>query len=212
MVDGSGGRYAHAEVAHVAAHYDRLVERYGGSHHALDYGSRKSQRIRFDVLASGLALADKRVLDVGCGMADFKSYLDERGIACTYAGVDASARMVAEARKRHEKVALTVGDILAPGIGTPCDVALANGIFYLLGERADVLQREIIEHMWELAEDAVAFTSLSSWAPEQSEGEYLADPIALLRFCRTLTPWVRLRHDYLPHDFTIFLYKRASDA
>jgi len=212
MSEGKGPRYAHAEVAHVAAHFDRLVERYGNTHQALDYGSRKSQRIRFDVLASGLTLADRRVLDVGCGMADLKSYLDERGIACTYSGMDASSRMIAEARKRHADTEFSAGDFLAPEMGAPCDVAVANGIFYLLGERAEELQREIIERKWSLADEAVAFSSLSSWAPERSEGEYHSDPSVVLRFCRKLTPWVRLRHDYLPHDFTIFMYKRAMDA
>jgi hypothetical protein len=109
-------------------------------------------------------------------------------------------------------VSLGAGDILAPGVGQPCDVAVANGIFYLLGEQADVLLRAIIGRMWELAAEAIAFTSLSTWAAKRSLGEYHTDPAEVLSFCRSLTPWVRLRHDYLPHDFAVFLYKGAGGA
>jgi len=203
---------AHAEVTRVGAHFDQLVERYGDDHRALDYGSRQSQRIRFEVLASGLALSNRRVLDVGCGMGDFKDYLDGCGMPVAYAGVDASARMIELARARHPGEEFSAGDVLAPGVARACDVAVANGIFYLLGACAAELMQNIVARMWALAEEAVAFTSLSAWSPRAVNGEFHADPLGVVKFCRSLTPWVRLRHDYLPHDFAVFLYKRPVDA
>ncbi len=93
-------------------------------------------------------------------------------------------------------------------IGT-FDVVTANGIFYLLGEQAWPMMQQIIERLYELATSAVAFNSLSAWAnkEEQEAGEYYADPIKVVDFCRRLTPWVVLRHDYHPRDFTIYMYK-----
>jgi hypothetical protein len=41
----------------------------------------------------------------------------------------------------------------------------------------------------------------------QEPGEFYADPVEIVRFCRSLTPWVVLRHDYLAHDFTVYLYR-----
>ena len=70
----------------------------------------------------------------------------------------------------------------------------------------------LIKRLYELADHAVAFTSLSTWAMTQEPNEYYADPLETVRFCRTLTPWVALRHDYLPHDFAIYMYKRKSST
>jgi hypothetical protein len=54
---------------------------------------------------------------------------------------------------------------------------------------------------------AVAFNSLSAWAPAREPGEFYADPVAILTLCRELTPRLALRHDYHPRDFSLFMYK-----
>jgi hypothetical protein len=36
---------------------------------------------------------------------------------------------------------------------------------------------------------------------------YDAESLLTLNSCRQLTPWVALRHDYHPRDFTVYLYK-----
>jgi hypothetical protein len=53
----------------------------------------------------------------------------------------------------------------------------------------------------------VAFNSLSAWATDQEAGEFYADPLRVVDFCRRITPRVVLRHDYHPRDFTVYLYK-----
>ncbi|CDN13322.1 hypothetical protein RintRC_4207 [Richelia intracellularis] len=55
----------------------------------------------------------------------------------------------------------------------------------------------------------MAFNSLSSWGTQKESGEFYADPLATVKFCRTLTPWVILRHDYMQHDFTIYMYRES---
>ena len=36
---------------------------------------------------------------------------------------------------------------------------------------------------------------------------FCADPLETLKFCRTLTSQILMRPDYLPHHFTIFMFK-----
>jgi len=67
--------------------------------------------------------------------------------------------------------------------------------------------KTLIARLYELAAKAVAFTSLSTWSDTLTPGEFHADPAQTLAFCRTLTPRVLVRHDYLPHDFAVFLYR-----
>jgi hypothetical protein len=67
--------------------------------------------------------------------------------------------------------------------------------------------RSFVSRMWQMAKVAVAFNTLSSWAPDQEAGEFYADPVETLAFCRTLTPRLTLRHDYHRRDFTVYMYR-----
>jgi len=190
----------------IAHYYDGLVGRYGDDPRSCDYGRATSQRAKFRAISQIMPLAGKRLLDVGCGLANFVDYLNEHGIAVDYHGTDVSEAMLARARARHPHLNLRRLDILQEDPGR-YDVVTANGIFYLLKENGETLMPRLVARMYELADQAVAFNSLSSWATEQQSGEFYADPATVLNFCRKLTPWIVVRHDYLPHDFTVYLYR-----
>lgn len=191
----------------IAARFNGLITAYGDDPKALDYGSWASQRARFRALAEVLPLNGRRVLDVGCGYAGFYDYLVDRYGPVQYEGVDISPQAINKARRRHPSLSLRVLDILEEDPGEPYDFVVANGVFYLLGEDAFEIMSALIRRMFELARRAVAFTTLSAWAERRTPGEFHADPLRTLAFCRTLTPRIALRHDYLPHDFAVFLYR-----
>jgi hypothetical protein len=74
------------------------------------------------------------------------------------------------------------------------------------------LTKKMIAAMFDACHIGVALNSLSSWHDTSEQGEfYCADPLEILAFCRTLTPSILFRHDYLPHDFTVFMYKDAPE-
>jgi SAM-dependent methyltransferase len=204
-MDDSEGRNAR-----IAAYYDQLVARFGHDPRSCDYGRATSQIRKFEVMAQVMDLESRSVLDVGCGFADFADYLRGRFKDVHYSGVDITPAMVKTARELHPDLTIHQGDILAEDFAAPYDLVTANGIFYLMGEGAEAIMRRIVARMYQLSRKAVAFNSLSTWAPEQEAGEFYADPAATLEFCRTLTPFVTLRHDYLRHDFTVFLYREQA--
>jgi predicted TPR repeat methyltransferase len=195
--------------ARIARLYDGLVERYGHDVRACDYGHAASQQIKFRVLAEVTPLDRLTLLDVGCGFADYADYLHARFPSLRYTGIDLSAKMVAEARRLRPHLDLRHGNVLSEPAEEQFDVVTANGVFYLLGDRAEAVMREIVERMYLRARRAVAFNSLSRWAPDPEAGEFYADPLATLAFCRALCPWVVLRHDYHSRDFTIYMYRAA---
>lgn len=196
--------------ARIATFFDDLVAREDDEMRALDYGGRASQQLRFDVLDGMLPFEGARVLDVGCGLAHLADDLEARGRSFEYLGIDLSPRMVDSARARRPDLDLRTGNILEADPGGPFDVVVANGIFYVLGERGPELMRALVARMWELAFRAVGFTSLSTWSPVRSDGEFHAEPLETLAFCRTLTSRVAFRHDYLAHDFAVALLRDAS--
>ncbi len=199
-----------AAFSRIARYYDEKVGEYGYDPRACDYGRPESQRTKFEVLARVTPLAGKRLLDVGCGFADFADFLGASTGEVTYVGVDLSPEMIARAKERHPELSLRVGNILAEDAGGVFDVVTANGIFYLLGADARATMQTLLRRMWELSSVATAFNSLSSWAVDQEPGEFHADPIETLGYCRSLTPYVTLRHDYHSRDFTIYMYRQPQ--
>jgi SAM-dependent methyltransferase len=194
----------------IANYYQDLVQKYGHDPRACDYGRPQSQEIKFRVLSEAMPVKGRSVLDVGCGFADFHRFLRDRFGEVRYSGIDVCPAMVEEARRLDPHCEVKLANILDASIRERFDLVTANGIFYLLGDEAWPTMQEIVRRMYAVAEHAVAFNSLSSWAEDKEAGEFYADPAEVLRFCRTLTPWVVLRHDYHPRDFTIYMYKTAK--
>jgi SAM-dependent methyltransferase len=193
--------------ARIAAYYEDLVRKYGHDPRACDYGRVESQNIKFRVLSEVMPLANSSLLDVGCGFADFAAFLGWCFSGLRYSGIDLCSAMIDEAQRNHSDLDLRVANISDASFDRTFDVVTANGIFYLLGDRAWPMMQQMIERMYALSTSAVAFNSLSAWAKDQEAGEFYADPLETVDFCRRLTPWVVLRHDYHPRDFTVYLYK-----
>lgn len=193
----------------ISEHYAQLLARHGVSHRALDWGSRESQQLRFSVLSEVGELRGCSVLDVGCGLADFWEFLRARGIEVDYTGVDLSPQMIAKAADRFPGLRLIAGNVLESDLPAGgYDYVIASGIFTFLGEsEAEDHAVRLIEKLYGLARRAAAFNALSTWAPERAPGEFQLDPVAVLARCRELCPRVVLRHDYLAHDFSVYLYR-----
>ena len=192
----------------IAAHFDHLSARGDDGPETRGYNSRAEQRAGFRVLAESLPLNGRRVLDVGCGLADFADYLSVNYGPVGYEGVDISAGVISEARRRHPALNLRVLDILEGNPGGPYDYVLANGVFHLLGEQGFEIMTDMIRCMYGLSRRAMAFTTRSAWAYPPAPGEFRAEPFETLAFCRTLTPRVVLRHDYSSRNFAVIMYRR----
>lgn len=186
-------------------YYSALIDEHGNSPRSCDYGRPESQDKKFRILAESMNLNNKTVLDVGCGFARFSEFLATHFKDVHYHGVDITQKFVDEARVLYPTTNIRHADILNDDFDQTYDLVTANGIFYLLGEGAQDLMHQLIARMFELSHDTVAFNSLSAWCGDQEDGEFYADPLKTVEFCRSLSPHVTLRHDYHTRDFTIYL-------
>lgn len=201
---------SNSSFENIANFYNGRVQTFGHDPRACDYGRAESQQRKFAVLSQMTDYSEATVLDVGCGFADYGEYLLKRYQGVEYHGLDLSQEMIAKARLARPEWDLRVGNILELPQDEAYDIITANGIFYLLGEGAESLMQKIVAEMYKRARRGVVFNSLSSWASIHEKGEYYANPLAVVEWCRKLSPWITLRHDYLPHDFTIFISKEPS--
>jgi SAM-dependent methyltransferase len=193
------------EEARTAALYRERWLAHGHSYRTLDWGSQESQERRFAVLAD-IGIADgARVLDVGCGLGHFATWLADRGTHVQYTGLDLTPELVTAAAQEHPHHRFVHGSVLDPSVLTEehFDVVVASGIFCSYPVGGVERMRQVLQRMWGWAAVGLAFNSLSTWAPQQDEGEFHADPLETLSFCRSLSGRLALRHDYHPRDFTI---------
>ena len=193
-----------------ARRYKKLFDKHQQSHKSLNWGSREGQHLRFKILAGIGLLEGKCILDVGCGLGDFAGWLDQNNIRVEYTGLDLTPELVGQARKNYPEHKFVQGSILDESllIGQQFDFVFSSGIFCTYNMNGDAWLREAVSRMWLLCKEGVAFNSLSTWSEVLESDEYYADPASTLEFCRTLTPWVAMRHDYHPREFTIYISRR----
>lgn len=191
-------------------YYEKRYEEFGATVRALDWGSEESQQLRFKVLSEVTDLSDKSLLDVGCGLGDFYGWLRGHEFHHGYTGIDLSSNFIEEARDRFPSGTFLQGGFPGKVPEGRYDVIVASGIFTYRPKSGIPYFRMMVEEMFHRCTEAVAFNVLSAWAQGKEEDEFHADPLDTLSFCRTLSPWVSLRHDYHPRDFTIYLYKEKS--
>lgn len=193
------------------AYYTSLVAKHGISVKSLDWGSTESQQLRFAVLADVGNVNGVSILDVGCGLGDLWGWLKKSGKSAHYTGLDITSQMVKLAEERFPDAVFKLGNLLefADEFIGKYDYVMASGIFAHMESSSFLFMQKMIARMFDICNKAVAFNSLSMWAPQKDVGEYCADPLEVLKYCKELTPWVVLRHDYHPRDFTIYMYKKC---
>ncbi|NWF39577.1 class I SAM-dependent methyltransferase [Mariprofundus sp. NF] len=185
-------------------HRDSLT-RHGYHPNALYWSSREIQEIRFNVLADiGIQNGDS-VLDVGCGFADFKSWIEGQGVPVHFTGVDISPDLIYTARERHPECELLCAEL--------SDFELENGAFdwvVLSGAMNEQLHdegeyaRRQIARMYALCRKGVAFNMLDARHLRAHDLQSV-DPLEMLAYCKTLCPNCELHDDYLANDFTIYM-------
>ena len=188
-------------------HYVPLLQQHGPTFRAVDWGSSQAQAQRFRVLLDVGDCRHASILDVGCGVGHLVEQLAAPRFPGRYLGIDVLAEMVACARERYPEWQFEEGDILSAAPQWTSDYVVGGGMF-TFSDRD--LMEATVTAMFAACTKAVAFNALSAWADRQEPDEFHADPLATVAFCRTLTPWVTLRHDYMPQDFTIYLYRNAD--
>jgi len=192
--------------------YSSLLQEHGDSFKSLNWGSKASQQLRFKILAEiGFNVGDT-VLDVGCGLGDLWQWLDENQQTVSYTGVDITPEMVKRASKRFPDINFIESSISENHFQKydEFDFVVASGIFAHRQNNPVEFFHQTILNMYKKSKKGVAFNCLSSWLEDQEEGEFYADPLETVEYCRSISKKIVLRHDYHHGDFTIYMYKTDS--
>jgi SAM-dependent methyltransferase len=193
-------------LAHAQRYWDHRAKGQADNCAAVEQ-NRRTQRTRFEAFVLYHDLAGKSLLDLGCGAGDLYAHLQTRGICCDYTGFDISPEMVRRCRERFPEVRFESGNILEWNPNRQFDYTVAIGIHAIKIDGGRQLLERITRRQFELCREATHVSSLTDrylgFAPHIQA--WHAEEI--LTMALNITPYVILRHDYLPNDFSITLYR-----
>ena len=177
-----------------------------------------SQKTRFRVFAEQLDLADRVILDAGCGPGDFAAWLQKRGIGYgRFIGVDGVAPVIEHARKRGLPDAeFHVGDLVTDAAllaTAKPEVTVISGTLNTMDLATAI---RVLENAWAGCSEALAFNFLSDVTgpeavPQQRPAVRLPTR-ELLDWGFSMTWDLVYRQDYFPHghDGTVVMRKRGD--
>jgi SAM-dependent methyltransferase len=140
-----------------------------------------------------------RVLDVGCGIGRWSRFLAARGAVVF--GVDLSATMIAQARRRA----------VAEGVAERCRFAVADLVHLDLNEQFDlVLGVTVLQHILDPKSFRAAIVAMAAHVAPRGRMILLeAAPMALISRCDSTVFTARHRNVYLETFHTCGLHLRA---
>jgi len=202
-----------SDQANTIHRYRRRFEKHGDSPETLGW-LKSRQRFRFDVLASGFSIENRSILDVGCGFGDLNHTLRSLGVPYTYHGVDLVPDFIEVARRKFPEpfIRFTAGEFLKQEFDQEFDVIFSSGVFNHVLEEIDsyVFIEAFMKKAFQMSSVGFAFDFLSDRVDFQQEHNFHARPERILEMAFSLSKNVVLRNDYMPFEFSIFVYKEQS--
>jgi SAM-dependent methyltransferase len=200
--------------------YSKRLAQFGEDPRTLGWDTRAHQWTRFAATTAVVDFARRDVLDIGCGLGDFRVFLEDQGIApSSYAGVDINEDLLAVGRRRFPDSRFERRNVvLAPYTAPVCDVAVMLGLvnFRLADlDNYDYAARAI-DAAFGACRDALVVDMLSARrTPDYPEEDFVFyfEPSRMLDLALARTPYVQLHHAYpaLPQrEFMLVLRKSPA--
>ena len=188
-------------------HYDDCAECITDDSRAMGWSSAFTQLLRFQVMSAMIDFSQCSVLDIGCGDGGLFHYLKSANIDVDYAGIDISHHMVSRAQARYPGISIRQANYFDYGVSNYADIVVVSGAFSLFPSVPDpmALLFDSIAHCYSLAQSHLIINLLTDHVTQKSSMFHSYDPLRVMEYAFTLTPYVTLNHSYLPNDFTLLL-------
>ena len=194
------------EKHEVTKRYNERLKKYGYDPRTLGW-LKGRQPIRFKVLSEIGDLNNCSILDVGCGFGDLYGFLINIGLNVKYTGYDINLNLIEIAKEKHLDACFEVKDILIDEVKHKFDYILSSGVFnFKLSDNKTFIEN-MLKKMFEICNKGVAADFMSGYVDFKNEDAYYTSPEEIFSFCKTLSRRVTLRHDYMPFEFCVYVYK-----
>jgi len=186
--------------------YNERLKKYGHDPRTLGWFKGR-QTIRFKVITEIGAMNSSSILDVGCGFGDLYDFLIKKYRGIKYVGYDINPSLIKIAKEKHPNVCFEVKDILQEKVKEKFDYVVSSGLFEFRFPDSVSFTRNMLQRMFELCKKGVSADFMSTYVDFENKDAYYAKPEEIFSFCKTLSKRVSLRHDYMPFEFCVYIYK-----
>jgi len=196
--------------------YEKRLDKYGMDIKTVGWSSISQQLARFEALIQIADLTNKTLLDVGCGFGDLYEYLTRKNIKIKmYKGIDFSSKMIEIAKDKYsnsKNAEFEVFNLFESNIDEDFkkgyDYVVASGIFsFPIKDNVGYFQK-MVRKMFEISNFGVGVNMPTSYVDYKDEDLFYFEPEEVFSFCKSITKRVSLIHNYMPYEFTVYLYKR----
>jgi len=185
--------------------YSELLGKHGDSILSLgwDHGG---DDVRKNVILSGFDFENKSILDIGCGYGDLNSYL--KGKKYSYTGIDVVPEMIKLAEGKYDREFINT-DFTRYMPERRFDIIIASGIFNVF-DGGYALIDSYFEKALAMCNEGICFNFLSDKVEWKLKNHFHSSPEAIMAMAYNYSRNIILRNDYMPFEFTIFVYKENN--
>jgi SAM-dependent methyltransferase len=203
--------FSAVDLEYVRSRYQQRIADHGVTFDSMNSGSLDKQQIRHSVHASIIPLEgrDVRVLDLGCGLGQFLAFLRGKGFHGLYTGIDIVPEYVDYCRREFPADRFELRNVFAEGLAERYDFIVASQVFnarYPCGDNLETLKIFLALGM-DHCRHGLSVDMLSTYVDFEKPDLYYFSPEAVFSHAKTCTRLVRLRHDYLPFEFALQMFR-----
>lgn len=195
-------------------HYTSCFEAHGATSKGVDWPKPEDALLRHRVMLGVLErLVPCALLDLGCGYGAFYDMMEPLDLPIEYRGIDLSAPMIAEAKKRHPGVLFEQRDILLDPLPPEgADYVVMNGVMTekreLSFEQMEGFAHAIIKAAFAHASRGIAFNMMSAHVDWQRDDLFHMPFDRLAAFLKAeVSRHFSFRTDYGLYEFTAYVYR-----
>ena len=116
--------------------------------------------------------------------------------------------MISLARQKYPEIDFRVFDIDKDSLDECFDYIFLCGVFNVKFEGINEVIKKTLIRLYNHCNNALAFNALSSHEPKKDFKLNYTVPDDIFNFAvKNLSPYVLLRQDKIPYDFTMFVYR-----
>jgi len=190
----------------VEAYWDEKSSKSSSFVESVEQNSRP-QRMRYESFVRDNVLDGCSILDVGCGAGDFYYHLLRRNSDVMYTGTDISENMINTCRSRFPGQTFMHMDINDMAESESYDYVVSFGIHNIKIDSGWDILKAYTRRQFELCAKAAHMSILTDRYDKFAQHIQSWNAETVLAMALEITPYVVLRHDYLPNDFSVTLYR-----
>ena len=192
--------------------YNMHLKQFGDRPEALRWTPKGQLTRYYTLLEIAPDLTGQKILDYGCGTGHFYQFLKRRGINVQYTGIDINENFITIAREKHPECTFKLMNIDEDPLEGFYDYIFICGVFNLSVPGVNDDMKNALTTLFQYCNKGLALNALSSHTPVKDVELHYTSPEEMLAFAlEHLSPSVTIRHDRVPHDFTLFIYTSYNE-